>query len=186
MQVQTDTGVTTFTIDPSHSRVGFTVRHMGFSKVRGSFGDFEGHIEMAPGQLESLQTEAVIKTASVDTRAAQRDEHLRSGDFFDVEKFPELTFRSTEVRNVQGDNFTLVGELGIRGVSREVELDATFLGEGTDPWGGKRTGFEARGSVNRKDFGLLWNQVLETGGMLVSDTVEIELEIQATERPDEN
>lgn len=178
--------VVTYTADPAHSRVAFTVRHMGFSKVRGTFGDFEASVRMEPGDLETLEAEAIVRTRSVDTRAPDRDAHLRSADFFKVEEHPEMTFRSTGMREVRGDHFKMVGELSLRGVSREVELEGTFLGEGVDPWGGRRVGFEGRTTINRKDYGLLWNQVLETGGFLVSDSVEIEIEIQATAAQDED
>jgi len=179
------TDLVTYTADPAHSRVGFTARHMGFTKVRGTFSDFEATVQMEPGNLESLEAEAAIKTESIDTRVEDRDTHLRSGDFFKVDEFPTLSFKSTDVRNVEGESFTLVGDLTIRGVTREVELEANFLGEGTDPWGGRRVGFEAHTTVSRKDYGLLWNQVLETGGVLVSDEVKIEIEIQATEQSEE-
>lgn len=181
---QTAAALVTYTVDPAHSRIGFTVRHMGFSKVRGSFGDFDAVIRMAPGDLRSLEAEARVRTASVDTRAADRDAHLRSEDFFKADEYPEMTFRSTGVRDVQGERFKLVGELTLRGISREVEFDASFLGEGKDPWGARRVGFEAQTTISRKDYGLLWNQVLETGGLLVSDEVQIEIELQATEAHD--
>jgi polyisoprenoid-binding protein YceI len=181
-QTETAAGLVTYTADPAHSRVGFTVRHMGFSKVRGSFGDFDAVIRMEPGNLESLEAEATIRTQSVSTRASDRDAHLRSPDFFKIEEHPEMTFRSKEVRDIRGDRFKLVGELSLRGVTREVVLDATFLGEGKDPWGGRRVGFEAQTTISRKDYGLLWNQVLESGGLLVSDEVQIEIELQATEQ----
>lgn len=169
----------TYTIDPLHSRLGFTVRHMGFSKVRGSFETFEGTVWMEPGDLSTLETSATVQTKSVTTNADDRDAHLRSADFFDAENHPAITFRSTDVRDVSGNSFILVGELTIRGVTREVVLTGEFLGEGKDPWGNTRIGFEARTQINRKEFGLNWNAVLEAGGFLVGDEVDIELEIQA-------
>lgn len=169
----------TYSIDPSHSQVGFSVRHLGFTKVHGRFGEFEGTIQLTPGQLDTFSAEVSIKAASIDTQNGQRDEHLRSGDFFEADSYSELTFRSTGVENVSGESFTLKGELTIRGVSKEVSLDATYLGEATDPWGGKRIAAEASTKINRKDFGLTWNQALETGGVLVSDTVELIIEVQA-------
>ncbi|HYE97233.1 MAG TPA: YceI family protein [Rubricoccaceae bacterium] len=177
-----DVAVQTFAIDPTHSRVGFTVRHLGFSKVRGSFEQFEGIVEMVPGDLSTLRTEATIQAASITTNEAKRDAHLRSADFFETETFPTLSFRSTGVRDVRGDAFTLVGELTMHGVTRAVELDAVYLGEGKDPWGGTRVAFEAGVTVNRKDYGLNWNVALETGGFLVSENVEITLEIQAVQQ----
>ena len=169
----------TYTIDPSHSQIGFKVRHLGFSKVRGRFDEFSGTVRMAPSQLATLKAEAVINAASVNTGVDDRDEHLRSGDFFDVEAYPKLTFEATEVREVSAYAFTLVGALTLHGVTRPVELDAVFLGEAEDPWGGRRIAFEAETTISRKDFGLTWNSVLETGGLLVGEDVEISLEVQA-------
>ena len=181
MSTLTESAVTTYTIDPAHSRLGFAVRHMGFSKVRGSFEQFEGVVRMQPNALETLEAEGVVQANSITTSDAKRDEHLRSPDFFEVDNHPTISFRSTEVRDVKGESFTLVGELTMRGVTRTVELSATYLGEGKDPWGGTRVAFEASTTVNRKDFGLNWNAVLETGGFLVSDEVQITLEIQAVQ-----
>lgn len=173
--------VKTFRIDPSHSRLGFSVRHMGFSRVRGGFGDFRGLVRMADGDIESLQAEGVAKTSTISTGDVRRDEHLRSADFFDVEEYPEISFRSSSARVRSGDSFTLEGDLTMHGVTRTIELDAAFLGAGIDPWGGTRVAFEARTTLQRKEFGLNWNAVLETGGLLVSDEVEVVLEIQAVE-----
>jgi polyisoprenoid-binding protein YceI len=181
---QTQTDLQTFAIDPSHSRFGFSVRHLGFSKVRGSFEEFEGTIRMDEGDLSTLQASATVKTASVDTHEEKRDQHLRSEDFFHVEEYPTMTFESTDVRSVDGDQFTLVGNLTIRGVTKKVEFDAEFLGSGKDPWGNLKLAFEAATKINRKDFGLNWNAVLETGGFLVSEDVEIRLEIQAAPAED--
>jgi polyisoprenoid-binding protein YceI len=179
-----DTALQTFTVDPSHSRAGFAVRHMGFSRVRGSFQQFEATVRMAPGDISSLEAEANLDAASINTRDEKRDAHLRSEDFFQAETYPHVTFRSTGIRDVNGERFTLLGDLTMRGVTRPVELDAVFLGEGTDPWGGTRIAFEANTTVNRKDFGLNWNAVLETGGLLVSEEVEIQLELQAVQQAD--
>lgn len=154
---------------------------MGFSRVRGRFDEFEASAAVDPNDLTTLTTEASVSTASVDTGEAKRDDHLRSGDFFMSEEHPKLTFKSTGVKNVDGDHLTLVGDLTIRDTTREVELDTTFLGKGIDPWGGTRIAFEASTTINRKDFGLNWNALLETGGVLVSEDVKIELEIQAVE-----
>lgn len=181
----TATDVTTYTIDPAHSRFGFVVRHLGFSKVRGSFEEFEGSIRMVDGDPSTIEASATAAAESVSTQDEKRDGHLRSEDFFDVEKYPELTFESTDVRNVEGDGFTLVGDLTIHGVTKTVEFQAVHLGTGPDPWGGTRVAFEAETTVNRKDFGLNWNAVLETGGVLVSEDVRIVLEIQAVEQSDE-
>lgn len=181
----TATDVTTYTIDPAHSRFGFVVRHMGFSKVRGSFESFEGSVRMVDGDLATLEATAQADADSVTTQDEKRDAHLRSEDFFHVEKYPHLTFESTEVKNVEGDGFTLVGDLTIHGVTKTVEFQAVHLGTGQDPWGGTRAAFEAETTINRKDFGLNWNTVLEAGGVLVSEDVRIVLEIQAVEQSDE-
>lgn len=179
------TTVQTYNVDPSHSRLGFTVRHMGFSKVRGSFEQFEGTVRMAPGDLSTLEADATVQTQSVTTNEAKRDEHLRSADFFEVETYPTITFESTDVRDVSGDRFTLVGEFTMHGTTKTIELAGEYLGEGADPWGGTRVAFEASAKLNRKEFGLNWNAVLEAGGVLVSDEVEITLEVQAVQQQDE-
>ena len=182
MSTITQTDLQTFTIDASHSRLAFVVRHLGFSKVRGSFEQFEGQVRMQAGDLSTLEAEATAQASTITTNEEKRDAHLRSGDFFDVETYPTITFKSTDVRNVSGNSFTLVGDLTMRGVTKRVELDAEFLGEGQDPWGGTRVGFEARTEINRKEFGLNWNAALEAGGFLVSDDVKIVLEIQAVQQ----
>lgn len=179
MTTLTKTHLQTFTIDPSHSRMGFTVRHMGFSKVRGSFETFEGSVRLSSGDLSTLEASAVLQAASITTNEPKRDAHLRSGDFFDADNHPTVTFRSTGVKHINGSRFTLAGELTMRGVTKAVELHGEYLGEGQDPWGGTRVAFEARTEVNRKEFGLNWNAILETGGVLVSEMVEIHLEVQA-------
>lgn len=179
MTTSTQAALQTFAIDPQHSRLGFTARHMGFSKVRGNFEEFEGAVRMAPDQLDTLEAEATIQAASITTGTEDRDEHLRSEDFFAVDSYPTITFESTEVRQVSEDSFTLVGDLTIRDVTKRVELDGEYLGQGTDPWGGTRLAFEAETTINRKDWGLNWNQVLEAGGVLVSEKISISLEVQA-------
>jgi len=151
MSTLTDTALRTFTVDPSHSRAGFSVRHMGFSRVRGSFQQFEATVRMAPGDLSSLEAEATMEAVSIDTRDEKRDAHLRSEDFFQAETHPQVTFRTTGVRDVNGERFTLLGDLTMRGVTRPVALDAVFLGEGTDPWGGTR---RLRGEHHRQPEGL--------------------------------
>jgi polyisoprenoid-binding protein YceI len=179
MSTLTQTDIKTFAVDTSHSRVGFTVRHLGFSKVRGAFEVFEGTIRLAEDDLTTLETEASIDVSTVNTGDAKRDEHLRSGDFFEVDAHPAIMFKSTEIKSVNGSRFTLVGDFTIRGVTRSIELDGEFLGTATDPWGNEKIAIEAHGSINRKDFGLNWNAVLETGGVLVSDKVDLTIEVQA-------
>jgi polyisoprenoid-binding protein YceI len=182
MTTETEIAVETYTIDPAHSRMGFVARHMGFSKVHGSFEQFEGSVQMTPGELSTLEAKATLEAASITTNDEKRDAHLRSGDFFDVETYPTITFKSTDVHGIDGDAFTLVGDLTIRGVTKTVELEGNYLGEGQDPWGGTRVAFEAETTVNRKEFGLNWNVVLEAGGVLVGEKIRIVLEIQAVEQ----
>lgn len=188
METQTptqDTALQTFTIDPAHSQVTFSVRHMGFSKVRGRFQELEGTVHVDPDDVESLEAKATIDADSINTGDEKRDQHLRSDDFFGAEEHPELTFESTEVKDVDGSTFTLVGDLTIRDVTRTVELDAEYLGQAQDPWGNTRVACEAQGTINRKDYGLNWNQVLETGGVLVGEKVDIRLEVQAVQQEEE-
>ena len=182
METTTQTAVRTYAVDPSHSRLGFVVRHLGFSKVRGAFEQFEGTVHLDPADLSTLRAEATAQTESINTNDAKRDVHLRSGDFFEVETYPTVTFKSTGVKNVSGDAFTLAGELTMHGVTKSIELKGEFLGEGKDPWGGTRIAFEASTTINRKDYGLNWNVALEAGGLLVSEDVQIVLEIQATQQ----
>jgi polyisoprenoid-binding protein YceI len=168
----------TWQIDPSHSQVEFSVRHLMISNVRGYFTGISGQIRLDEGEIWKSAVEVEIDASSIDTRNKDRDAHLRSGDFFDVEKFPTLTFRSTEVER-QGDELEITGELTIRGETRPVVLRTEELGSGTDPWGNERVAFRGETKVNRKDFGLTWNQALETGGVLVGDEVRIVVEVQA-------
>ena len=184
MEITVDTAVKTYAIDPAHSRLSFVVRHMGFSKVRGSFRQFEGTVQMNPDDLETLEAEATIQAASVATNDEKRDAHLRSEDFFEVETYPTITFESTGVENISGDEFTLVGNFTMHGVTKPVRLSGEYLGAGQDPWGGTRVAFEAELTINRKDYGLNWNTLLEAGGVLVSEDVRIILEIQAVEQQD--
>lgn len=174
----TATALRTFTIDKAHSEAVFQVRHL-VTRVRGRFTDFEGTIRMNPDHPEASSAEATIKAGSVDTSQADRDAHLRSADFFDVERYPTLTFRSTKVVPRGADTFDVAGTLTIRGVSKEVVLPVTFLGFAKDPWGNERAGFETELTINRKDYGLMWNAALETGGFLVGDDVKISLSVQA-------
>jgi polyisoprenoid-binding protein YceI len=171
----------TFDLDPAHTRVGFSARHMMVSKVRGQFAEFTGSITIADEPLAST-AEAVIKTASIDTRSADRDKHLTSADFLDVEHYPEMTFRTTRVTARDGGGFTVLGDLTIKGVTRPVELALEFEGVGTSPWGQEVLGFALAGEINREDFGMTWNVGLETGGVLVSKNVRLEIEGEAVRR----
>lgn len=174
-----DTTLQRFRVDPAHSQVSFAVRHMGFSKVRGRFQEFDGTVRMVPDRLDTLDAEASVQVATISTGDEKRDNHLRSEDFFVADQFPKMTFESDGVSEVNGSSANLAGALTIRGITKRVVFDVEYLGEATDPWGGTRAAFEAEATVNRKDFGLSWNQILETGGMLVGEAVEITLEIQA-------
>jgi len=167
-----------FALDRAHTRVGFVVKHMMVSKVRGHFGEFEGKIVIAENPLES-GVEAVLKSASIDTGVADRDGHLKGDDFLSTEKFPEITFRSTSVAAHSGDELTLVGDLTIRDVTKQVELKVEFGGAATNPWGQEIFGFSAETEIDREAFGLTWNQTLETGGVLVGKKIKIEIEGEA-------
>jgi polyisoprenoid-binding protein YceI len=159
----------------------FQVRHL-LTRVRGRFSDFEGTIEYDAEHPERSSVHASIRAASIDTNEPDRDKHLRTSDFFSVEEFPNLTFRSTRISKTGDDRFEMTGDLTIRGVTRPVALNVTFLGRARDPWGNERLGFEAETTINRKDFGLNWNAALETGGFLVGDEVKISLSVQALPR----
>lgn len=167
----------TWTIDPTHSTASFVVRHLGLAKVRGGFGIQSGTIHVAEAPEDS-SVEVEIDAASIDTGEPGRDDHLRSPDFLDVAEYPKLTFRSTGVVPSK-DGWKVTGDLGIHGVTKGVELEVTFEGAATDPWGGSRIGFSATTEFNREDFGLTWNQALETGGFLVGKQVKVELEVEA-------
>jgi polyisoprenoid-binding protein YceI len=167
----------TWTIDPSHTEASFTVRHAGISKVRGTVPVSEGTIVVAEDHTASTAT-ATLDVAGVSTGDANRDGHLKSADFFEVETHPTWSFTSTAVRG-EGAEFVVVGQLSLHGVTREVELEVTFNGTAVDPFGNTRAGFEATTTISRKDFGLTWNAALEAGGVLVADKVKIELDVSA-------
>ena len=168
-----------YSIDSAHASASFAVRHLMVSKVRGHFSRVTGAITMPGKGLIPLAIEAEIEAASIDTREPQRDAHLRSEDFLHAEKFPKLTFVSTSIESRDDSRFDVHGELTIRGTSRPVTLEAETQGRGKDPYGNDRVGFEARTKINRKNFGLTWNQLLETGGVTVGDEVEITLDVEA-------
>ena len=168
----------TYAIDPSHTTAEFIVRHLMISKVRGRFTGITGTIDVPEGTNVPASVDVTIETASIDTREEQRDGHLKSADFFEAEKYPQITFKSTGVDG-SGDAFKVRGDLTIHGVTREVVLDTTFEGRTTDPYGNDRIGYEAHTKINRKDFGLGWNMALETGGVVVGDEVKIELNVEA-------
>jgi polyisoprenoid-binding protein YceI len=169
----------TWNIDLSHSAIHFTVRHMVVSKVRGRFGKFAGQIQFDPEKLEAGSVQVEIDPASIDTNDAQRDGHLRSGDFFEVEKYPKATFKSTRVVGNGDGKLRIDGELSLHGVTRPITLEGTYEGSAKDPWGGERAGFSATASLDRRDYGISFNKALDAGGVLVGDKVELNLEIEA-------
>jgi polyisoprenoid-binding protein YceI len=168
----------TWAIDPAHTRLGFVARHLMASKVRGSFASFTGTIDVAEDLTQS-KVDVSIDTASVTTGAEDRDNHLRSGDFFDVENFPTMKFESTEIKDLGDGKYEVIGNLTIKDVSKPVTLDTTYLGIISDPWGNGKAMLEASTKINREEWGLTWNAPLETGGVLVSKEITIELEVQA-------
>jgi polyisoprenoid-binding protein YceI len=176
--VGTEAGRAVWNVDADHTHVGFSVRHMMITTVKGQFSGVTGTLELDEADPSASKVAIRIDAASIDTRVEQRDAHLRSADFFDVEAHPYLTFESRAVEPRGAGEFTVIGDLGIRGVTREVVLEVREEGRGTDPWGGERVAFSAQGKLDRRDFGLTWNQALEAGGMLVSDEVKIAIDLQ--------
>jgi polyisoprenoid-binding protein YceI len=168
----------TYKIDPAHSSVNFQIAHLRISRVHGRFDRFSGSIEYVAGEPKLWKAEAVIETASINTNVEARDKHLRSPDFFNVEKFPSMTFKSTKVSGIKGMKGKLHGELTLLGVTKPVVLAIEGTGPVKDPWGGERLGATAKTKINRKDFGMVWNKALDTGGLMVGDEVEIVLEIE--------
>lgn len=176
---------TKWVLDPAHTAVELSVKHMMFTKVRGRFDDVEGTLEIDEENPNRSSVHVEMGAASIDTGVGDRDKHLRSADFLDVEKHPTLIFDSKRVEgavDVGGDRFRVVGDLTIRGTTREVTLDVEYEGRGQDPWGNERAGFEATTKIDRRDWGLTWNQALETGGILVGNEVAIELGVQAVKQ----
>ena len=174
-------------LDPAHSSVEFSIKHMMMTTVRGRFKDVQATLTANEEHPEGCCVEVEIDVASIDTGAADRDAHLRGPDFFDAERYPKITFRSTRAEGdfaQEGDHFRVVGDLTIRDTTMEVILDCEFEGRGTDPWGKERAGFSAKGEIDRRDWGLKWNQVIETGGVLVANKVRIETEVQFVKQAD--
>ena len=181
--MSTDTTPTTLTgnyaIDPTHSRIGLVARHAMVTKVRGSFNEFEGSGYFDAENPASSQLQLTIKAASIDTRNADRDGHLKSNDFFDMETYPEITFASTAVEQVDTDSYRVIGDLTIKGVTKSVSVDFEYTGSAVDPFDNQRLGFEGTTTVNRKDWGISWNAALDAGGVLVSEKVTLEFEVSA-------
>lgn len=174
-----DTLTGDYSIDPAHSRIGFVARHAMVTKVRGSFDEFTGAIHLDAAEPARATAEISIDVASVDTRNEQRDGHLRTNDFFDAQTYPTITFKSTSVKQLDESNFAVTGDLTIKGVTKSVTVDFEFAGVATDPFGNVRAGFEGTASLNRSDYGVSFNAALETGGLLVSEKITIEIEISA-------
>lgn len=167
----------TYTVDPAHSEVSFQIRHM-VSQVRGRFNDYTGTVNMDPKNMANSSVEFHIKAASIDTNNADRDKHLRTADFFDVEKYPEITFKSDSVKVTGKNKYNVTGTLTMHGVSKKVTLPVTFLGEGKDPWGGTRAGFETTTTLDRKAYGIVWNKAVDNGGVLLGDDVKVEINLE--------
>ena len=170
---------TTWKVDPSHTTVEFSAKHMMFTTVKGRFADVSGTVTVNGDTPDSATVEAVMKAESIDTRTEQRDQHLRSADFLDSAAYPDVTFRSTKIAGKR-DAFQLTGDLTIRGTTHPITLDVAYEGAGKDPWGGERMGFSATGKIDRREYGLTWNQALEAGGILVSNDVKIQIDAQLT------
>lgn len=171
----------TWTVDPGHSTVGFAVKHMGIATVRGEFTEFEGALEIGE-DLASAKAYGTVKAESVDTNEAQRDEHLRSADFFDAAEYPELRFVSTKIEALDEDEYRITGNLTIHGVTNEIVLHAEAQGTDVDPWGNERVGLEVTGQLSRGDYGMKFNQALGSGNVLVADKVKLSLDISAVKQ----
>ena len=179
--VSTPVPTGTWNVDPAHSKVGFAVKHMGIATVRGVFNEYEGKLEIGE-DATSARVAGTVKVASVDTNEAQRDDHLRSPDFFDAENHPELEFVSTHIEAVDEETFKITGDLTLHGVTNEVVLDAEVQGTDTDPWGNERVGIEITGALSRGEYGMKFNQALGSGNMVVADKVKLALDISAVKQ----
>lgn len=171
---------TSWTLDPAHTSVEFAAKHLMITTVKGRFSDVSGTIKMNEANPATSSVKAVIKAASIDTRTEQRDAHLKSVDFLEVERYPEITFTSTKVEPAGEDRYRITGDLTIHGITKSTVLDVTDEGRTKDPWGGVRAGFSATTRIDRRDFGLTWNQVLESGGVVVGNEIRITIEVEAT------
>jgi polyisoprenoid-binding protein YceI len=176
--MNTNTNTTTWTIDPAHTEIGFAVRHLMLSTVRGRFGAVTGAVTVDEKNPTSAKADVTIDVSSIDTRQEMRDNHLRSPDFFDVAKYPTMHFVSKRIEGDVARKFRVIGDLTIKGMTREVALDVTLEGRAIDPWGNDRAGFSATGRLNRSDFGLTWNQALETGGVVVGDEIKLSIDAE--------
>jgi polyisoprenoid-binding protein YceI len=173
-----------YNVDPSHSEVSFQIRHM-VSQVRGRFNDFKGTVNLDPANLPKSSVEFRVKSTSIDTGLPDRDKHLRGADFFDVEKYPEITFKSTSIKPTGKDTYAVTGDFTMRGVTKQITLPVTLLGSANDPWGNVRAGFETSTTLNRKDYGMNWNTALDNGGVILGDDVKIAINLEAIKAKDE-
>jgi len=171
---------TKWTVDPTHSSVDFSVRHMMIANVKGAFHQFEAQVEADPQDLTTADITFTVDLSSVDTRNADRDNHLKSGDFFNVEQNPNMTFKSTSIEKKDEGEYAVTGDLTLNGVTKPETFKVTFEGQGKDPWGNEKAGFSAEGAVNRSDYGLTYNAALETGGVLIGDKIKVSLQIEAS------
>jgi polyisoprenoid-binding protein YceI len=171
----------TWEIDPAHTILGFSARHAMVAKVRGKFNEFSGSFTIDGANPTNSKADLTIQAGSIDTGQADRDGHLKSGDFLDAEQFPAVTFTSTSIA-VSGDSIKVTGDLTIHGVTKPVTIDYEFTGISQDPWGNTKIGFEGHAKINRKEFGLVWNAALETGGVLVGEDIKLELDVEATKK----
>ncbi|MGE7622293.1 YceI family protein [Viridibacillus sp. NPDC096237] len=171
--------MTKYNVDQAHSNLGFQVKHMMISKVKGNFGSFTADIDANPEDLTGASIKFEIDVASINSNNADRDTHLKSSEFFDVEQFPKMTFVATNIKSTSNGEYEITGDFTIKGVTKSVTFEAEYGGKGTNPWGQEVVGFEAETKINRKDFGLTWNAALETGGVLVGDDININIELEA-------
>lgn len=175
---------TKWNLDTIHSQIGFKVKHLMVTNVRGAFKDYNGGVQTTGDDFTNAEIDLSINTASISTGDTNRDNHLKSPDFFDIENFKEINFKSSSLEKISGSEYVLHGDLTIKAVTKRIKLDVEFNGIAKDPYGGTRAGFEITGKISRKDFGLTWNAVLETGGVVVGDEVTIKCEIQLTQQPE--
>lgn len=182
---QTFAQTTEWKIDPVHSKIGFSVTHLLISEVDGTFNDFQGTLTTNNNDFENAQVEFTLKTNSIYTDNTKRDNHLKSADFFDAEKFPEIIFKSTSFKKVKGNNYKLIGDFTIKGITKQIQLDVTMGGIIKDPWGNERAGFKLKGKINRFDYKLKWNNLLETGGAVVGKEVTLNCKVELVKQKDE-
>ena len=180
-----DVAAEVYEIDEGHSHVTFKIKHLGISTVNGSFKNFSGKFEFDEKNIAKSKVDATIIIKSIDTSVEKRDKHLLADDFFDEKKFPKMTFKSKSIKDVQGKNFKIVGDLTMHGVTKEVVLDTVFNGSATDPWGNEKVAFSAKAQLDRQDYGLTYGKLLETGGLVVANTVDILIEIEANKQKPE-